>query len=441
MTFSLISKENTLVTFTMEFTAEEFDAETDRVYKKNRGRITVNGFRKGKAPRSIIEKKYGEGIFFEEAVDNLLNENYGKALDELNIEPIARPSVDFGEDKLEKGKGFKVTVKTEVAPEVEVKDYKGMACERKVHVVTDEDVANDLEMMRKRNARQITAEDEVKMDDTVILDYAGFCGDEQFEGGTAEKQTLKIGSNSFIPGFEVQLLGVKPGEEKDIEVTFPVDYHAENLAGKPATFKCKIHEIKREELPELDDEFAKDASEFDTLEELKADVKKKLEESAVKAKEYAGKNAVVEKLCELNKFDVPQAMIDNEAANMLDEYVQQLSYQGLSLDMLLKYTGKTEEDLMNEMKGDAEKRVTSRLALKAVAAAEKIEATEDDIEAEYKKMAEQYKMDIEKVKEAIGAGNNKLFKEDIVNQKTIQFLYDNAVFTDVEDKKEDKPEA
>jgi len=440
MTFSLISKENNVVTFTMEFTAEEFDAETDRVYKKNRGRITVDGFRKGKAPRSIIEKRYGEGIFFEEAVDNLLNDNYGKALDELNIEPIARPDVDFGEEKIEKGKGFKVTVKTEVAPEVEVKDYKGMACERQVHAVTDEDVTQDLEMMRKRNARQITAEDEVKMDDTVILDYAGFCEGEQFEGGTAENQSLKIGSNTFIPGFEVQLLGLKPGEEKDVEVTFPNEYHVENLAGKPATFKCKIHEIKREELPELDDEFAKDASEFETLDELKADIKKKLEESAVKAKEYAGKNAVVAKLCELNPFTVPQAMIDNEAANMLDEYAQQLQYQGLSLDMFLKYTGKTEEDLMNEMKADAEKRVSSKLALKAVAEAEKIEATEDDVEAEYKKMAEQYKMELDKVKAALGA-NIKLLKEDIVNQKTIQFLYDNAKFTDVEDKKEDKPEA
>jgi len=440
MTSSFIGKEKNLASFTMEFTAEEFDAATDAVYKRNRGKITVDGFRKGKAPRSIIERKYGAGIFYEEAIDDLLNAQYGKALDEFKLEPIARPDIDFGEDKLEKGKGFKVTVKVEVVPEIAVKDYKGMAVERKIHEVTEEDVAKDLEMMQKRNARQINVEDGAALDDTVILDYAGFCGEEQFKGGTAENQSLKLGSGTFIPGFEDQLVGVKPGEEKEVKVTFPEEYHDMSLAGKDATFKCTVHEIKREELPALDDEFAKDASEFDTLEELKADVKKKLEESAVKAKEYAGKNAVVEKLCEVNAIDVPAAMIENEAANMVDEYAQQMSYQGLSLDMYLKYTGKTQDDILNDMKPDAEKRVKSRLALKAVAEAEKIEATEEDIENEYKKMAEQYKMEVEKLKEMFGADNAKLLKEDIINNKTIQFLYDNAVFTDKSDK-EDKPKA
>ena len=440
MTSTFVSKEKTLVTFTMEFTAEEFDAATDTVYKKNRGRIAVDGFRKGKAPRSIIEKRYGEGIFFEEAIDNLLNGEYPKAIDELNLEPIARPDVDFGEEKLEKGKGFKVTVKVEVAPEVEVKDYKGLAVERKVHEVTDEDVTKSLEAMQKRNARQINVEDGAKLGDTVILDYAGFCGDNQFEGGTAENQSLELGSNTFIPGFEDQLVGTKPGEEKEVKVTFPAEYHAEDLAGKDAIFKCTVHEVKREELPALDDEFAKDASEFDTLDELKAAEKEKLIKSAESAKEYSGKNAVVEKLVELNKFDVPAAMIENEAYNMLDEYAQQMSYQGLSFDMYLKYTGKTQEEALEDMKPNAESRVRSKLALKAVAEAEKIEATEEDIEAEYKKMAEQYKMELDKVKEMFGAENKKLLKEDIVNNKTIQFLYDNAVFTDKDDK-EDKPEA
>lgn len=245
MTSTLVTKENCLATFTMEFTAEEFDAATNKAFLKNRGKITVPGFRKGKAPRHIIETRYGSGVFFEEAIDDLLNAEYGKALDSLDIEPVGRPDIDFGEDKLEKGKGFKVTVKVEVAPEVTVKDYKGMKVERKVHKVTEKDVEMQLEMLQKRNARQITV-DEAALNDTVVLDYKGFVGEEQFEGGTAENQTLKLGSGQFIPGFEDQLVGVKAGEEKEVKVTFPAEYHAENLAGKEAVFQCKVHEIKRE---------------------------------------------------------------------------------------------------------------------------------------------------------------------------------------------------
>ena len=434
MKSSLVSKENCLATFTMEFTAEEFDAATDKAYKNARGKITVPGFRKGKAPRHIIETRYGSGIFFEDAIDDLLGSNYSAALDELNIEPIARPDIDFGEEKLEKGKGFMVTVKVQVPPEVSVKDYKGMKVDRKFHKVTEEDVQKQMEALQRRNARQISVDGEAKLEDTVVLDYMGFVGEDQFEGGTAEKQTLKLGSGQFIPGFEDQLVGLKPGDEKDVKVTFPEEYHEESLAGKEAVFKCKIHEIKREELPALDDEFAKDASDFDTLEELKADQKKKLEESAEKAKEYDGKNAVVEKLLELNPITVPDAMIENETDTMLSEYEQQMSYQGLSLEMYCKYMGKTVEDVRSEMKVNAEGRVKSRLALKAVAAAENIVASDADVEEEMKKMADQYKMELDKVKEAFGPDNLKLLKEDIENNKAIQMLYDNAVFNDVEDK-------
>lgn len=436
MTSKLVSKESGLAVFTMEFTAEEFDAATDRAYKAARGKITVPGFRKGKAPRSIIENRYGSGIFFEDAIDDLLNANYTNTLTELDIEPIARPDIDFGEEKIEKGKGFTVTVKVQTPPTVTVKDYKGMAVERKVHAVTDADVEKQLEMLQKRNARQITVEGEAQLGDTVVLDYKGFCGEDQFAGGTAENQTLKLGSGQFIPGFEEQLVGVKAGEEKEVKVTFPAEYHAEDLAGKDAVFQCKVHEIKREELPALDDEFAKDASEFDTLEELKADQKKKLEESAEKAKEFDGKNAVVEKLIEMNPITLPEAMIENEAEVMLDEYAQQMAYQGLSLDMYCKYMGKTVEDIKNEMKPNAESRVKSRLALKAVAEAEGIEATDEDVEAEYQKLADQYKMDIEKIKDSFKGENLGLMKEDIKNTKAIQLLYDNAVFTDKEDKEE-----
>jgi trigger factor len=440
MNSTLVNKENNVVTFTMEFTADELETATDTVYKRNRGKFRIDGFRQGKAPRSIIERKYGAGIFYEEAIDDLLNKEYPNALDALDIEPIARPNLDFGDDKIEKDKGFKVTLKVETVPEVEVKNYKGMKVERTVHTVSDEDVQKQLEMLQKRNARQVIAEDEAVVGDTVILDYTGFCEDEQFEGGTAENQSLKLGSATFIPGFEEQLVGVKPGEERDINMTFPAEYHAEKLAGKDAVFKCKVHEIKREELPVLDDEFAKDVSEFDTLEELKADQKRKLEESAGKAKEYSGKNAVVEKLLELNPFEAPEAMIENEALNMLDEYAQQLKSQGIDLQLFLNYTGKTEEDLKNDMRPDAEKRVKSRLALKAVERLEGIEATDEEIEAEYEKMAEQYKMEVEKLKELFGKDNSKLLREDIVNNKTIQMLYDNAVFTDKE-RDDNKPEA
>jgi len=443
MTSVLVSKENCLATFTMEFTAEEFDAATDKAYKNARGKITVPGFRKGKAPRHIIETRYGSGVFFEDAIDDLLGANYSKALDELKIEPIARPDVTFGEEKLEQGKGFKVTIKVQVPPEVAVKDYKGIKADRLVHKVTDEDLQRRLESLQKRNARQITVEDGAKLDDTVILDYKGFVGEEQFEGGTAENQTLKLGSKQFIPGFEEQLVGVKPGEEKEVKVTFPAEYHAENLAGKDAIFKCLVHEIKREELPALDDEFAKDASEFDTLEELKADELRKLNESSQKASEFSGKNNVVEELVKLNPIELPSAMVESETEQMLAEYEQQMSYQGLNLDMYCKYTGKTVEDLKNEMKESAVSRVKSRLLLKAVAAAEKLVATEEEIKEELQKMADQYKMELDKVKEAFGEENMKLLEEDIINNKAIKFLYDNAVFTDKDDKedKEEKPQA
>ena len=434
MTSALISKENSEAKFTMTFTAEEFDAATDAAYKATKGRYTVDGFRKGKAPRNMIEKWYGEGVFFNDAIDTLLNSNYPKALDELNIDPISNPDIKFSEEKIEKHKGFTVTVTVQVVPEFEVKDYKGIKAERPIHKVTDADVERELGFSQKKNARLVKREGAAENGDTVILDYAGFCGDNQFDGGTAENQSLKLGSNTFIPGFEDQLVGVKAGDDKDVNVTFPKEYHEASLAGKDATFKCHIHEVKYEQLPELDDEFAKDVSEFDTLDEYKADLRKKLEESAEKAAEYSGKDAVIKKLVELNPIAVPQVMIDDEAQNMLQEFAQQMAYQNLSLKDYCQLLGKKESELVDEFKPQAEERLKARLTVDAVAKAEGMEVSQEELDAEYANMAAQYGLEVEKLKTMlIGEGNEKYLKQDILNRKAIDFLYANAELTDKED--------
>ena len=432
MTSALISKDNAEAKFSMSFTAEEFDAATDAAYKATRGKYSVDGFRKGKAPRSMIEKWYGEGVFFNDAIDTLLNTNYPKVLDELGIEPISRPEIKFSEERIEKHKGFSVEVTVAVVPDVEIKNYKGLEVERTIHKVTAEDVKRELEYTQKKNARLVKRDGAAKDGDTVILDYAGFCGEEQFEGGTAENQSLKLGSGTFIPGFEEQLVGCKAGDDKDVNVTFPKEYHADNLAGKDATFKCHIHEVKYEELPKLDDEFAKDVSEFDTLKEYKADLKKKLEESAKQAAEYSGKNAVVSKLVELNPFSIPQVMIDDEAQNMLQEFAQQMSYQNITLKDYCTYLGKKEDELVNEFKPEAEARLKARLAVDAVAKAEGFTVSEEELNTEYENMAKQYGLEADKFKAMmVGEGNEKYVKQDILNRKAIDFLYENAKLTDV----------
>lgn len=435
MTSAFISKENNEVKFSMSFTAEEFDAATDAAFKATRGRFVVDGFRKGKAPRSVIEKWYGEAVFFNDAIDTLLNTNYPKALDEMDIEPISRPDVKFSEEKIEKGKGFTVTITVAVPPEVELKNYKGLKAERTIHKVTDEEFAKELEKVQKQNARLTTKEGEAQLDDTVVLDYAGFCDGNQFDGGTAENQMLKLGSGAFIPGFEDQLVGCKAGDDRDVNVTFPKEYHEESLAGKDATFKCHIHEVKYEQLPELDDEFAKDVSEFDTLAEYKEDLKKKLEENAKQASEYSGKDAVLAKLVEENPIELPQVMIDDEAKNMLYEFGQQMEYQGLTIKDYCKFMGKTEDELAADFKPQAAGRLKSRMLVEAVAKAEGLDVTEEELNKEYEDMAKQYGIEVEKVKELIASeGEESFLKKDIRGRKAIEFIYANAEFTDVEEK-------
>ena len=447
MTPALVSKENNLATFTMEFTAEEFDAAVDAVYRRQRGQITIDGFRKGKAPRSIIEKRYGAGIFFEDAINDLLEKEYPATLDTLGINAVGRPDVQFGEEKIEAHKGFTVTCKVAVEPEPEVKDYKGIEAERKVRPVKDADVERELKNLQERNSRLVSVERPAENGDTVTLDYAGFVGEEQFEGGTAEGQQLELGSGTFIPGFEDQLVGVKAGEDKDVVVTFPENYGAKDLAGKEAVFKCKVHDVKVKELPALDDDFAKDTSEFDTLDELKADIRKNQEKMADDAAKYDGQNAVLEKLVEANPFDVPEEMIADEVQQMYSDMAQQMSYQGMSITDYLKYLDKKPEELLEEFRPEATRKVKVRLLVKAVGKAEGLVATDEDVEEELKNMAEMYKMDVEKVRETLGASGLALLKEDVVSRKAIDVLYDNAKFTDVdpdavkpEEKKEEKAE-
>ena len=434
MKAELISKENCEAKFTVAFSAEEFDMATAEAYKKLKGQFAIDGFRKGKAPRSIIEKRYGEGVFFEEAINNLLDAGYPGALDELKLEPVGRPDIDFGEEKLEKGKGLTITVTVPVAPEVTVVDYKGVKAERKLHTVTDADVQAELEAIQHRNARLVSVETAAENGDTVILDYKGFTGDVQFEGGTAENQTLKLGSGQFIPGFEDQLVGCKAGDEKEVRVTFPKEYHSEELAGKDAVFQCSIHEVKHEELPEINDDLALEVSDFDTLEEYKADIRTRLEKEAAEAAEYDGKNAVMEKIYAANQFAVPAAMIDNEAGNMMREFEQQLSYSGLTLDQYCDYLKKKPEEISAEFRPDAEKRVRSRIITQAIAEQEKLEATEEEIEKEFEAMAKQYNMEVAKLKEIFDAENTTYLKQDIRARKAIQFVYDAAELTDVAEK-------
>lgn len=439
MTTNFVGKENNQVKFTIEFTAEEFEAAIQKAYLKNRGRINVDGFRKGKAPRKIIEARYGSGVFFDEAIDSMLQDGYPKALDELDIDPIDRPVIDFdGDEKIEQGKGFKMAVTAPVAPEVEVKDYKGIKAERELMAFDPNTVDEQIKSYQKRNARLVNTEEAANWDDTVVIDYKGFIGDEQFEGGTAEDHSLVLGSNTFIPGFEAQLVGCKAGEEKDVVVTFPNEYHAEELAGKEAVFKCKVKEVKTEELPALDDELAKDVSEFDTLDELKADIEKKGREQIEKANENAGKEAVLEKLCELNPVEIPEVMIKDEADAMFNDFVQQMQYQGIDLNMYCQYAGTTPEEMRKSYDANARKRVHSRLLCEAVAKAENIEVTDEDVEKEIENIAKQYGMEKEKVKETLTDATLKMIRKDVRNSKAVDIIYANAELTEPE-KKEEKP--
>lgn len=427
MKATLISKENNRAKFTMDFTAEEFEAAVVKAYQDSKDKFNIDGFRKGKAPRSIIEKHFGEGVFFEDAINNLFQTAYPEALNELDLEVIDSPQADFSE--IGKGKPLTVTIDVAVYPVVEVKDYKGIEVEQVDPEVTEEDVDRDIEAMRKRNSRMVVADRPVENGDTVILDYAGFVGDEQFQGGTAENQELKIGSGMFIPGFEEQLIGVKAGESKDVVVTFPEEYQAKELAGKEAVFKCKVHEVKFEELPELDDEFAKDVSEFDTLAELRDDARARILESVKLQCENEAKDKVIAQVYENNKIEAPATMVADEMDRMIQELEQQMRYQGLNIQQYLQFTGSTLDDFRNEIKPEAEKRVATRIVLRSIGEVENVEVTDEDLDKELQRMSEAYNTDPENIKKMLGEENLAFFRKDIALTKVMDMLYNEAKIT------------
>ncbi len=424
MKATFISRENNDVKFTMEFTAEEFENAQIKAYQAAKEQFQIDGFRKGKAPRSIIEKHYGEGVFFEEAIDQLFRESYGEALKELDLEVVDAPAAEFS--KIAKGEGFTITITVPCFPIIAVKDYQGVEIEKVSQEVKDEDIDNELKALQKRNARMILVERPAQDGDTVLLDYSGFVGDEQFEGGTAERQELTLGSGTFIPGFEEQLVGATPGEKRDVTVTFPAEYHAEELAGKEAVFHCLVHEIKEEQLPELDDEFAKDVSEHDTLEELKQATKERLETYAKSSAENQMKDAAILKVVEANEVEIPRAMVDDEIDRMANELDQQLRYQGMGLNQYLQFVGKDAAAFREELRPEAEKAVKTRIVLMGVVNAENINVTDEEREEELKHMAAQYQMEVDKLKEIIGEDNLGFLTKDLQVKKAIDFIYDNA---------------
>ena len=437
MKANLISKEKNVAKFTMEFTADEFDQACIDAYKATKDQFSIDGFRKGKAPRGIIEKHYGEGVFFEEAVNQLFQQNYLNAVQELDLDIIDSPAAEFSE--IGKGKPMTITITVPVYPVVEVKDYMGVEAEQEKAQVSDESVQAEIDNMLKRNARMVTVERESKNGDTLIFDFKGFVDGKQFEGGTAERHELKLGSGMFIPGFEEQLEGLKAGDSKNVEVKFPENY-TEELAGKDATFECLVHEVKEEEIPKLDDEFVKDVSEFDTVDELKEDIKKRQLENAKNMVVSRAKDAVVSKVYENNPVDVPDVMVEDEITRMIQEIGQQLSYQGLTVENYLQYMGKDMSEMRNELREDAAKKVGTRIVLMSIIDKENIEVSEEEMEAELAKIAEAYKRDVEEIKNMIGIENLTYFQKDVQITKVIDMLYDNAKIKEVEPKKIDPAE-
>ena len=419
-------EEKNMVKLVIEASAEEFEAGLNAAYNKNKNKISVPGFRKGKAPRKMIEQLYGSQIFFEDAANEIIPDAYADAAKESGLDIVSQPKVSI--EQLEAGKPFIFAAEVAVRPEVELGEYKGVEVTKADAEVTDADVEEELKKVQDQNSRTVSVEDRaVKDGDMTVIDFEGFIDGEAFDGGKGENYPLTIGSHSFIDTFEEQMIGMNIGEEKELNVTFPEDYHAENLKGKPATFKVTVKEIKEKQLPELDDDFAQDVSDFDTLAEYKDDLKKKIaerKESEAKAKK---ESEAIEKVVEAAKMDIPQAMIDTQVNRMLEDFAMRLQQQGLSVEQYFQYTGMTADKIMEEMKPEAVKRIKNSLVLEAVAKAENIEVSEEEFEAELQKMADMYKMEIEKIKEFMQDAEAKQMKDDIAIQKSVELIVSSAV--------------
>ncbi len=429
-------KEKNTVELTFVIDKKRFDEQVTAVFKKNAPKMSVPGFRKGKAPRAIIEKMYGKGVFYDDAVNDLLPEYYTEALKESKAEAVSQPQFEIV--SIDEG-GVEIKATIYVKPEVQIKDYFGIEAEKTVREATDEDVDREIQMTRERNSREIDVTDRAaQKDDNVIIDYEGFADGKAFEGGKAEKATLKLGSGQFIPGFEDQIVGHSVGDAFDVNVTFPKEYHAEDLAGKDATFKVKLHEIKFDELPELDDDFAKDVSEFDTLAEYKADVRAKLNERYEKEADGHVEEQIIDALIGKVEADIPDAMIETEAENMLRDYDNNLRMQGMNLNDFVKYTGMTLDTMREQFKPRAERQVKTRLALEKIAELEKIEATKEDIEGEIKRMAEAYGMKEEDIRKYV---TDEDIAKDMAVKKAVELVKEKAVIKTVkaEEKAEKKP--
>ncbi|WP_419067348.1 trigger factor [Candidatus Allofournierella excrementavium] len=405
--------------------AETFKAAIEKAYKREGKKYNVPGFRKGHAPRAVIEKMYGADIFHYDAINDLFPEAYEAAVAESGIQPVGRPEADVVSENLEDGVVLKVTVA--VKPEIKVGNYTGLKATKKVNTVDDADVEAELVRMQNRNGRIITREGKAENGDTVDMDFEGFVDGVAFEGGKAEHYSLVLGSGSFIPGFEDQLIGHEAGEEFDVNVTFPEEYQAKELAGKPAVFKIKLHEVKTKELPALDDEFAKDVSEYDTLDELKASIRKGMEEQNEKQAALAVENDLVDQVIATIEGDIPEAMYEARMDEAVRDFEYRLAQQGLKLDMYLQYMGQTMESFRASFREQAEKQVKIRLALEAVAAAEQIVASDEELEAELQRVADNYKMELAKVKELVNADE---VKKDLAVNKAIDFIRDHAEITE-----------
>ncbi|NGP61934.1 trigger factor [Paenibacillus thiaminolyticus] len=410
----------------VEVDAERVTEALDQAFKKVSKRVNVPGFRKGRVPRPIFEAKYGVESLYQDAIDIMLPEAYTQAVKETDIKPVDQPDVEV--EQIGKGQTFKFKAKVTVKPEVQLGEYKGLEVEKQSVEVTEEELDAELKRMQERHAELIIVDEDVAATgDSVVIDFEGFVDGEAFEGGKAERYTLELGSNSFIPGFEDQLVGMGTGDFKDVEVTFPEHYHAENLAGKPAVFKVKLHEIKRKQLPALDDEFAKDVSEFDTLEEYKADLKQQLQSRKEKEAEGAREAAVVDKAAENAEVEIPHSMIESEIQHMVKDLDNRLRMQGMNIDMFLTLSGQTIADLREQMQKEADKRVKNNLVLERIAKEENLSISDEELSAELDKMAEMYQRTAEEIRDILTKnGTIENLREEALIRKTIAFLVENS---------------
>ena len=426
MSVTVEKLEKNMAKLTIEVSADELEKAIQAAYLKQKNRINIPGFRKGKAPRAMIEKMYGAGIFYEDAANALIPNAYSEALAECEETIVSQPSIDVVQ--LEKGKPFIFTAEVALKPEVTLGEYKGLEVPKSELEVTEEEIAGELRKEQESNSRTIDVDDRAVADgDKVTLDYEGFVDGEAFDGGKGTDYPLTIGSGAFIPGFEEQLVGAEIGKETEVNVTFPENYQSEDLAGKPAVFKCTVKKIEVKELPELDDDFAKDVSEFDTLEEYKADIKKNLEEKKADAAKRAKEDAAVDAAIEKASMEIPDAMIDTQVSNMIEDFARRIQSQGLTMEQYLQFTGMTPAALQEQMKPQALKRIQSRLVLEKIAEVENIQISDEKLDEEIAQMAEMYKMEVEKLKEVLGDAEKEQMKKDLAVQEAVTLIAEAAV--------------